>query len=126
MGKKKGNRQLADNSAKAVLRNVRISPRKAGLVAGLIRGKSVTKALNELSVSTRRISKDVRNLLLSAVANAENNHGLDIDSLVVKEAHVGKGLVMKRWHARGRGRSAKILKPFSHITVVVSEEEVRA
>lgn len=124
MAKTKRDRQLPDSAAKAVLRNIRISPSKANLVAGLIRGKPVQRALNLLTHSKRRISTDVHKLLLSAIANAENNHNLDIDSLVVKEAYVGKALVLKRWHARGRGRGSKIFKPFSHFTVIVSEEEV--
>jgi large subunit ribosomal protein L22 len=124
MAKPKRTRQLPDNATKAVLRNIRISPSKANLVAGLIRGKSAERALNLLAHSKRRIATEIHKLLSSAIANAENNHSLDIDNLIVKEAYVGKALVMKRWHARGRGRGAKVFKPFSHFTVIVSEEEV--
>lgn len=123
MAKPKKERQLPENAAKSILRNVRTSPRKANLVTGLIRGQSVEKALGLLATSKRRIAKDVHKVLLSAIANAENNHNLDIDSLIVKEAYVGKAMVMKRWQPKGRGRAGKIFKPFSHITVVVSEEE---
>lgn len=122
MAKPKAKRALPENCAQAVLRNLRTSPRKANLVAGLIRGKHVEAAIRELTFCKRRIAEDVKKVLLSAVANAENNHGLDIDNLYVKEAHVGKALVMKRFHVRGRGRVSKILKPFSHVTVVVEEK----
>lgn len=107
--------------AKAVCRSIRTSPRKLNLVAQTIRGLSVEKAVAELSFSKKRIAKVALDLLQSAISNAENNHGLNIDKLVVSEAYVGKGIVMKRMHARGRGRSARILKPFSQMTVVVSE-----
>jgi large subunit ribosomal protein L22 len=121
MGKVAAPRVLADNEAKAVLRNVRISPQKLNLVAASIRGMPAEKALLSLKFSTKRIAHDVRKTLLSAVSNAENNHDLDVDRLVVAEASVGKALVMKRFHARGRGRGASILKPFSHLTIVVRE-----
>lgn len=121
MGKPKRARALSENEAKAVARNLRISPQKLNLVAGLIRGKKVNQALADLEFSRKRISGDVRKCVMSAVANAENNHGLDIDDLIVAEAYVGKNLVMKRFHARGRGRSAMVMKPFSQITVVVRE-----
>jgi large subunit ribosomal protein L22 len=121
MGKQKHKRTLADTEAKAIARNLRISPQKLNLVAGLIRGKKVSVALADLEFSRKRIADDVRKCVMSAVANAENNHGLDVDDLVVAEAFVGKNLVMKRFHARGRGRSAGITKPFSQITVVVRE-----
>ncbi|HEX7074388.1 MAG TPA: 50S ribosomal protein L22 [Hyphomicrobiaceae bacterium] len=121
MGKPKRERSLPDNEAKAVARNLRVSPQKLNLVAGLIRGKKVNAALADLEFSRKRIATDVRKCVMSAVANAENNHGLDVDDLIVAEAYVGKNLVMKRFHARGRGRSARILKPFSQITVVVRE-----
>jgi large subunit ribosomal protein L22 len=121
MGKPKRERSLAENEAKAVARNLRVSPQKLNLVAGLIRGKKVNSALADLEFSRKRIASDVRKCVMSAVANAENNHGLDVDDLIVAEAYVGKNLVMKRFHARGRGRSGKILKPFSQITVVVRE-----
>ena len=121
MGKPKRERSLADNEAKAVARNLRVSPQKLNLVAGLIRGKKVNQAIADLEFSRKRIAADVKKCVMSAVANAENNHGLDVDELVVAEAYVGKNLVMKRFHARGRGRSGGIIKPFSQITVVVRE-----
>jgi len=123
VGKKSAPRRLADNEANAVLHMVRISPQKLNLVAGLIRGMKVEKALANLTFSKKRISEDVKKLLESAIANAENNHGLDVDSLVVAEASVGKALVMKRFRARARGRGAKILKPFSRMRIVVREVE---
>ena len=123
MSKKKRERSLPDNEAKAVSRMLRISPQKLNLVAQLIRGKKVQKALADLEFSRKRIAKDVRKCLESAIANAENNHDLDIDDLVVSQAHVGKGLVIKRFHARGRGRAGKIMKPFSHLTIVVRQVE---
>ena len=126
MGKPKRERALADNEAQAVCRNMRVSPQKLNLVAALIRGKTVDKALAELTFSQKRIARDVKKTLESAIANAENNHDLDVDQLVVKEAYVGKALVMKRFTARGRGRSAGILKPFSHLTIVVHEVEETA
>ena len=121
MGKPKRERGLEDNEAMAVAKNLRVSPQKLNLVAAMIRGKKVEKALAELEFSRKRIAGDVRKCVMSAVANAENNHGLDVNDLVVAEAWVGKNLVMKRFHARGRGRGARILKPFSQITVVVRE-----
>lgn len=123
MGKQARESRLGENEAMAVGRNIRVSPRKLGVVAGLIRGKRVESALSELSFSKRRIAQDVKKVLQSAIANAENNHQLDVDRLVVAEASVGKGLVMRRFHARARGRGAKILKPFSHLTIVVRERE---
>ena len=126
MGKPKRERSLAENEAKAMVRNLRISPQKLNLVAGLIRGKKVSQALADLEFSRKRIAIDVRKCVMSAVANAENNHSLDPDDLVVAEAFVGKNLVMKRFHARGRGRSAGIMKPFSQITVIVREEKPEA
>jgi large subunit ribosomal protein L22 len=123
MGKLKTERRLPENEAQAVVRNLRVSPQKLNLVAGLIRGKKVQAALADLEFSRKRIAGDVRKCVMSAVANAENNHGLDVDDLVVAEAYVGKNLVMKRFHARGRGRSGKIMKPFSQITVVVREDK---
>jgi large subunit ribosomal protein L22 len=122
MGKPKRERSLPDNAAKAVARNLRVSPQKLNLVAGLIRGKMVNEAIAELEFSRKRIAADVKKCVMSAVANAENNHGLDVDELEVAEAYVGKNLVMKRFHARGRGRSGAIQKPFSQITVVVREK----
>ncbi len=123
MGKKSAPRRLADNEAKAELRMVRVSPQKLNLVAGLIRGLKVEKALANLTFSKKRIAIDVKKLLESAIANAENNHGLDVDNLVVAEASVGKAMVMKRFRARARGRGAKILKPFSNMRIVVREVE---
>ena len=121
MGKPKRERSLPETAAKAVARNLRVSPQKLNLVAGLIRGKKVNTALADLEFSRKRIAQDVRKCVMSAVANAENNHGLDVDDLVVSEAYVGKNMVLKRFHARGRGRSARVLKPFSQITVIVRE-----
>ena len=121
MSKPKTERALKDNEAKAVLRMLRISPQKLNLVAASIRGMPVQKALNELEFSRKRIAGDVRKVLYSAISNAENNHNLDIDNLVVAEAFVGKNLVMKRFASRARGRSSRILKPFSEITIVVRE-----
>jgi ribosomal protein L22, bacterial type len=126
MGKPGRERSLPANEAKASAKNLRISPQKLNLVAGMIRGKKVDQALADLEFSRKRIAGDVRKCLASAVANAEENHGLDIDSLVVSQAWVGKNLVMKRFTARGRGRSAPILKPFSEITVVVRQVEEAA
>ena len=126
MGKQKRGRTLADTEAKAIVRNLRVSPQKLNLVAQMIRGKKVSDALADLAFSRRRIAVDVRKCVMSAVANAENNHNLDVDDLVVAEAFVGKNLVMKRFHARGRGRSAGILKPFSQITVIVREQKPEA
>ncbi|WP_029355704.1 50S ribosomal protein L22 [Bosea sp. 117] len=121
MGKAARPRALADTEAKAVARNLRVSPQKLNLVAGLIRGKKVATALADLQFSRKRIAGDVKKCLESAIANAENNHELDVDDLIVAEAHVGKGLVMKRFAARARGRASRIEKPFSHITIVVRE-----
>lgn len=126
MGKPKRERSLPETEAMAVAKNLRVSPQKLNLVAGLIRGKKVDTALADLEFSRKRIAQDVRKCVMSAVANAENNHGLDVNELVVAEAYVGKNLVMKRFHARGRGRSGKIVKPFSQITVVVREVEEKA
>ena len=126
MGKSARERDLPDNEAKAVARLLRISPQKLNLVAGLIRGKKVASALADLEFSRKRIARDVRKCLESAIANAENNHDLDGDDLVVAEAYVGKALVMKRFHARGRGRAGGILKPFSNLTIVVREVEAGA
>ena len=126
MGKTARERTLADNEAKAVTRMLRISPQKLNLVAQLIRGKKVATALADLEFSRKRIAGDVRKCLQSAIANAENNHDLDVDDLVVAEAHVGKGLVLRRFHARGRGRSSGINKPFAHLTIVVREVAAKA
>jgi large subunit ribosomal protein L22 len=126
VGKKTAPRRIADNEAIAVCKMVRISPQKLNLVAGLIRGKKVERALADLTFSKRRIAGDVKKVLESAIANAENNHGLDVDSLVVAEASVGKSLVMKRFRPRARGRTGKILKPFSRIRIMVREVEEQA
>ena len=126
MGKAKRERVLKDNEAQAVRRMIRISPQKLNLVAGLIRGKKVSTALADLQFSQKRISGEVRKVLQSAIANAENNHDLDVDNLIVAEAHVGKALVMKRFSPRARGRVGRILKPFSNLTVVVREVEQSA
>jgi large subunit ribosomal protein L22 len=123
MGKAKRERVLKDNEAQAVLRMVRTSPRKLNLVAQLIRGKKVSVALADLEFSRKRIAGAVRKTLQSAIANAENNHDLDVDNLIVAEAHVGKALVMKRFSPRARGRVGRILKPFSNLTVVVRSAE---
>ncbi|MBB2970863.1 50S ribosomal protein L22 [Mesorhizobium sp. RMAD-H1] len=121
MGKAKAPRQLKDNEAKAVARTIRVSPQKLNLVASLIRGKKVSAALADLTFSRKRIAETVKKTLESAIANAENNHDLDVDALIVAEAHVGKSIVMKRFHVRGRGRASRIEKPFSHLTIVVRE-----
>jgi large subunit ribosomal protein L22 len=128
MSKKATARSLAPMEAKAVINRLRISPRKLNLVAGLIRGMDVSSALTQLTFSSKRIANDVKKALQSAIANAENNHNLNVDSLYVKEAYVGKNLVMKRMHTRGRGKSAGILKPFANLTLIVrekAEEEVK-
>ena len=126
MSKPEFERRLKDNEAQAVVRSLRVSPQKLNLVAQLIRGKKVEKALAELTFSNKRIALDVKKTLQSAIANAENNHGLDVDQLVVAEAYVGKNLVMKRFHARARGRMGRIEKPFSQLTVVVREVQEQA
>jgi large subunit ribosomal protein L22 len=122
MGKPKAKRQLAENEAKAVTRLLRVSPRKLNLVAQQIRGKKVDKALAELTFSRKRIAGAVKKTLQAAIANAENNHDLDVDELVVAEAHVGKNMVLRRFMARGRGRSAQVEKFFSQLTIVVREK----
>jgi large subunit ribosomal protein L22 len=121
MSKEKTPRALKDNEAKAVCRMLRVSPQKLNLLAQLIRGKKVEAALADLQFSRKRIALDVRKTLQSAIANAENNHSLDIDDLVVAEAFVGKALVMKRFSPRARGRSGRISKPFANLTIVVRE-----
>jgi large subunit ribosomal protein L22 len=126
MGKPSRERSLADNEAKAIAKNIRISPQKLNLVAELIRGKKVNEAMADLEFSRKRVAQDVRKCVMSAVANAENNHGLDVDELVVAEAWVGKNIVMKRFAARGRGRGFQVLKPFSQITVVVRQKAEEA
>ncbi len=126
MGQKKNERRVAEGQAMAKARMLRTSPQKLNLVAQLIRGKKVENALSDLEFSRKRIAKEVKKVLESAIANAENNHDLDIDALVVDQAFVGKNLVMKRFKARARGRGARILKPFSEITIVVKEVEEAA
>ncbi len=123
MGKPSHERRLSDVEAQAVLKSLRISTQKLNLVATMIRGKKVDTALAELEFSQKRIANDVRKCVMSAVANAENNHGLDVNDLIVSEAYVGKNLVLKRFHARGRGRGSSIMKPFSQLTVVVKQIE---
>ena len=126
MGKHSVPRRLADNEASAFGRSLRTSAQKLNLVAATIRGKPVEAALVDLKFSKRRIANDVRKILQSAVANAENNHDLDVDQLFVAEASVGRSFVMKRFRARARGRTGRILKPFSHLTIVVREREEEA
>ena len=126
MGKSARERTLADNEAKAISKMLRISPQKLNLVAQMIRGKKAATALADLEFSRKRISTEVRKCLESAIANAENNHDLDVDDLVVHQAHVGKALVLKRFHARARGRGARILKPFANLTIVVRQVEAQA
>ena len=121
MSKPKRERVLADNEAKAVARMLRVSPQKLNLVAQLIRGRKASAALADLQFSRKRIAVDVKKCLESAIANAENNHDLDVDDLIVAEAHVGKALVIKRFSPRGRGRVGQILKPFSHLTIIVRQ-----
>ena len=123
MSQKTNTKRILDNEAISVGRNIRVSPQKLNLVAQSIRGIEVSKAIAYLTFSRKRISNDVKKVLQSAIANAENNHGLDVDKLFVKEAFVGKGLVMKRLRARARGRAARILKPFSHLSIIVHEKE---
>jgi len=126
MGKAKRERVLGDNEAKAVSRLLRISPQKLNLLAQMIRGQKVDRALADLTFSRKRIAGDVKKTLESAIANAENNHDLDVDSLVVAEAYVGKNMVIKRWKPRARGRVGRIMKPFAQLTVVVRQVEEAA
>ena len=126
MGKARNERRVGDDQAMAKASNLRVSPQKLNLVAQMIRGKKVDKALAELEFSRKRISKEVKRCLESAIANAENNPNLDIDSLVVDRAYVGKNMVLKRWTPRGRGRMGRIFKPFAEITIVVREVEEAA
>jgi large subunit ribosomal protein L22 len=123
MGKESRARVLKDHQAMAIGRNIRVSPRKLNLVAQTIRGKRVDHAINELTFSPKRIARDVKKILQSAIANAENNHDLDVDDLVVSQASVGKNLVMKRFHPRARGNSGMVEKFFSQITIVVEEKK---
>ena len=126
MGKPRRERTLPENEAKAISRMLRVSPQKLNLVAQLIRGKKVATALADLQFSQKRIAKDVKKCLESAIANAENNHDLDVDDLIVAEAHVGKALVIKRFTPRGRGRMGRIFKPFANLTIVVRQVESKA
>jgi large subunit ribosomal protein L22 len=126
MSKEKNPRRVADNEAMAKSKMLRTSPQKLNLVAAMIRGKKVDKALADLTFSKKRIAQDVKKCLQSAIANAENNHGLDVDVLVVAEAWVGKNLVMKRGRPRARGRFGKIMKPFSELTIKVRQVEEQA
>ena len=126
MGKAKAPRRVAENEALAVGTQIRGSAQKLNLVAALIRGRKVEDALNVLAFSKRAMAVDVRKVLASAIANAENNHNLDVDALVVAEASVGKSFTMKRFHARGRGKSTRILKPFSRVRIVVREQTEEA
>ena len=126
MGKPARERELADNQAMAMARLLRTSPRKLNLLAQLIRGMKASDALNQLTFSRRGIAPDVKKVLMSAIANAENNHDLDVDRLVVSEATVGKSLVMKRFRARARGRAGRIEKPFARLRIVVEEREEAA
>ena len=123
MSQKKNLKRTLENEAISIGKNIRTSPQKLNLVAQSIRGIGVSKAIASLTFSRRRISLDVKKVLQSAVANAENNHGLDVDKLFVKEAFIGKGLVMKRLRARARGRAARILKPFSRLTAIIVYEK---
>jgi len=126
MSKPQNARRLGDNEAKAVARMLRVSPQKLNLLAQLIRGKKVERALADLQFSRKRIALDVKKTLESAIANAENNHDLDVDDLVVAQAFVGKALVMKRFHARARGRAGRVEKPFSNLTIIVREVAAQA
>ncbi|ROU02646.1 50S ribosomal protein L22 [Histidinibacterium lentulum] len=126
MGKEKNPRRVAENEAMAKTRMLKTSPQKLNLVAAMIRGKKVDKALTDLTFSKRRIAGDVKKCLQSAIANAENNHGLDVDELIVAEAWVGKNLTLKRGRPRGRGRFGRIMKPFAEITIKVRQVEEQA
>jgi large subunit ribosomal protein L22 len=126
MGKQARERRLGDNEAMAFAKMMRTSPQKLNLVAAMIRGKEASKAVADLTFSKRRIAGEVKKVVQAAIANAENNHQLDVDRLVVKEATVGKALVMKRFRPRARGRGARIIKPFSNLTVILREKEETA
>ncbi|MFY9627092.1 MAG: 50S ribosomal protein L22 [Methylocystis sp.] len=126
MSKPNNPARIAENEAKAVARMLRVSPQKLNLLAQLIRGKKVERALADLQFSRKRSALDVKKTLESAIANAENNHGLDVDDLVVSQAFVGKALVMKRFHARARGRASRVEKPFSNLTIIVREVQAQA
>ena len=126
MSKTSAGRKVAENEAYSVLRNLRVSPQKLNLVATMIRGMDAEKALAALTFSRRRISDDVKKAVQTAIANAENNHQLDVDRLFIKEASVGKAITMRRFRPRARGRTGRIRKPFSHLTVIVSERQETA
>jgi large subunit ribosomal protein L22 len=126
MSKPKNERRLPDNEAKAVARMLRVSPQKLNLLAQLIRGKKVDRALADLAFSRKRSALDVKKTLESAIANAENNHSLDVDDLIVAQAYVGKALVMKRFQARARGRAGRVEKPFANLTIIVREVAAQA
>jgi large subunit ribosomal protein L22 len=126
MSKQANPPRIAENEAKAVARMIRVSPQKLNLLAQLIRGKKVDRALADLEFSRKRIAHEVKKTLESAIANAENNHGLDVDDLIVSQAFVGKALVMKRFHARARGRASRVEKPFSNLTIIVREVAAQA
>lgn len=126
MSKDKNPRRVADNEARAKLRMLKTSPQKLNLVAGLIRGKKVERALTDLTFSKKRVAQDVKKCLQSAIANAENNHNLDVDELIVAEAYVGKNMTLKRGRPRARGRFGKLLKPFAEVTIVVRQVEEQA
>tara|TARA_B100001559_G_C16260691_1_gene511342 strand:+ start:132 stop:512 length:381 start_codon:yes stop_codon:yes gene_type:complete len=123
MGKQSNKRRLSDSEALARSKAIRISPQKLNLVAGLIRGKKVDRALADLTFSKRRVSDQVKKVLQAAIANAENNHQLDVDQLIVTEASVGRAFAMRRWRARARGRGAGITKPYSNLTIIVKENQ---
>jgi large subunit ribosomal protein L22 len=126
MSKKSAPRRVGDDAARAYSRSMRVSPRKLNLLAQMIRGKTAEAALAALAFSPRRVAEEVKRVLESAIANAENNHQLDVDQLVVAEAYVGKSLVMKRWSPRARGRVGHISKPFSNLTIIVREKRETA
>jgi len=126
MGKQKTERRLADNEAMARAKMIRVSPQKLNLVCASIRGKNASAAVAELAFSKRRVAQDVKAVLESAIANAENNHQLDVDNLIVAEASVGRAMVMKRWKARARGRVGKIMKPWSNMRIILREREETA
>lgn len=123
MSKRSAPRKWMENEAAARARHIRVSPYKLSLVAGMIRGMSASEAMVQLAFSKKRVAREVRQVLSSAISNAENNHSLNIDRLIVADARVGKAMVMKRLHTRARGRSARVLKPFSRLEIVVREKE---
>ncbi len=125
MSKAKRERQLADNEARAVMKTIRVSAQKLNLVAAMIRGKKASAAVADLTFSRKRIAGTVLKTLESAIANAENNHSLDVDDLIVAEAYVGRAMAMRRFHARGRGKAASIARPFSHLTIVVRQVDAQ-